>query len=192
MSNSDSDDIQVIEKVLAGDVDAFSVIIEKYKDKTFNYVYSQIKDYDEAMDITQEIFIMTIEALRSFRRESKFSTWFYSIMVNYCKNYRKKNSRYNLVSINSSRGEEEYDMQLPDERENPENEVIMNDSLRIVKDEIGMLPDDYREILLLRDIEGLSYNEIAEILKISLSNVKVRIHRGREFLKNRLLARGLI
>jgi len=192
MSNSDSDDIQVIEKVLAGDVEAFSGIIEKYKDKTFNYVYSQVKDYDEALDITQEIFIMTIEALRSFRRESKFSTWFYSIMVNYCKNYRKKNSRYNLVSINSSRGEDEYDMQLPDERENPENEVIMNDSLRIVKDEIGKLPDDYREILLLRDIEGLSYNEISEILDISLSNVKVRIHRGREFLKNRLLARGLI
>jgi RNA polymerase sigma-70 factor (ECF subfamily) len=192
MSNSDSEDIQVIDEVLAGNVDAFAKIIERYKDKTFNYVYSQVKDYDEALDITQEIFIMTIEALRSFRRESKFSTWFYSIMVNYCKNYRKKNSRYNLVSINSSRGEEEYDMQLPDERENPENEVIMNDSLRIVKDEIGMLPDDYREILLLRDIEGLSYNEIAEILKISLSNVKVRIHRGREFLKNRLLARGLI
>ena len=192
MSNSDSDDIQVIDKVLAGDVDAFSKIIEKYKDKTFNYVYSQVKDYDEAMDITQEIFIMTIEALRSFRRESKFSTWFYSIMVNYCKNYRKKNSRYNLVSINSSRGDDEYDMQIPDERENPEDEVIMNDSLRIVKDEIGKLPDDYREILLLRDIQGLSYNEIADILDISLSNVKVRIHRGREFLKNRLLARGLI
>ena len=192
MSNSDSEDIQVIDEVLAGNVDAFSKIIERYKDKTFNYVYSQVKDYDEALDITQEIFIMTIEALRSFRRESKFSTWFYSIMVNYCKNYRKKNSRYNLVSINSSRGEDEYDMQLPDERENPENEVILNDSLRIVKDEIGKLPDDYREILLLRDIQGLSYNEIADILDISLSNVKVRIHRGREFLKNRLLARGLI
>jgi RNA polymerase sigma-70 factor, ECF subfamily len=192
MSNSDSDDIKVIEQVLAGDIDAFSGIIEKYQDKTFNYVYSQIKDYDEALDITQEIFIMTIEALRSFRRESKFSTWFYSIMVNYCKNYRKKNSRYNLVSMNSSRGEEEYDMQLPDVRENPENEVIMNESLRIVREEIHKLPDDYREILLLRDIEGLSYNEIADILKISLSNVKVRIHRGREFLKNRLLARGLI
>jgi RNA polymerase sigma-70 factor, ECF subfamily len=192
MSHSDSEDIQIIDKVLSGDVDAFSGIIEKYKDKTMNYVYSQVKDYDEALDITQEIFIMTIEALRSFRRESKFSTWFYSIMVNYCKNYRKKNSRYNLVSINSSRGDDEYDLQLPDERENPEQEVILNDSLRIVREEIGMLPDDYREILVLRDIEGLSYNEISDILGISLSNVKVRIHRGREFLKNRLLARGLI
>ncbi|OHD66465.1 MAG: hypothetical protein A2176_03720 [Spirochaetes bacterium RBG_13_51_14] len=192
MSNSDSEDIQVIDKVLAGDIEAFSVIIDKYRDKTFNYVYSQVKDYDETLDITQEIFIMTMEALASFRRESKFSTWFYSIMVNYCKNYRKKNSRYNVISINSSRGDDEYDLQLPDERENPEEEVIMNESLRIVKEEIGMLPDDYREILLLRDIQGLSYNEIAEILDISLSNVKVRIHRGREFLKNRLTARGLI
>ena len=192
MSHPDSEDIQIIDRVLSGDVDAFSGIIERYKDKTFNYVYSQVKDYDEALDITQEIFIMTIEALRSFRRESKFSTWFYSIMVNYCKNYRKKNSRYNVVSINSSRGDEEYDLQLPDERENPEEEVILNDSLRIVREEIGMLPDDYREILVLRDIEGMSYNEISEILGISLSNVKVRIHRGREFLKNRLLTRGLI
>jgi RNA polymerase sigma-70 factor (ECF subfamily) len=192
MSNSDSDDIEVIEKVLAGDVEAFSAIIKKYQEKTFNYVYSQVKDYDEALDITQEIFIMTIEALRTFRRESKFSTWFYSIMVNYCKNYRKKSRRYNLVSINGSKGDEEYNLQLPDERENPEKEVIMNDSLRIVREEIGRLPDDYREILILRDIEGLSYNEVAEILDISLANVKVRIHRGREFLKNRLLARGLI
>lgn len=192
MSNSDSDDIEVIEKVLAGDIEAFSVIIKKYQEKTFNYVYSQVKDYDEALDITQEIFIMTIEALRSFRRESKFSTWFYSIMVNYCKNYRKKNRRYNLVPINGSKGDEEYNLQLTDERENPEKEVVMNDSLRIVREEINRLPDDYRDILMLRDIEGLSYNEVAEILDISLSNVKVRIHRGREFLKNRLLARGLI
>lgn len=192
MSNSDSDDIQVIDEVLAGDINAFSRIIEKYQKKTFNYVYSQVKDYDESMDITQEIFIMTMEALRSFRRESKFSTWFYSIIVNYCKNYRKKNSRYNTIPISSSRGDEEFDLQIADEREHPEEDVITQDSLRIVKEEIGNLPEDYREILVLRDIQGLSYNEIAEMLHISLSNVKVRIHRGREFLKNRLLARGLI
>ena len=192
MSHSDSDDIQVIDRVLAGDVEAFSLIVDRYRDRTFNYVYSQIKDYDEALDVTQEIFIMTIEALRTFRRESKFSTWFYSIMVNYCKNYRKKNSRFNLVPLAGTRGDTEYDLQLPDLRENPEEEVIMNDSLRIVREEIDRLPNDYREILILRDIQGLSYNEIAEILGISLSNVKVRIHRGREFLKNRLLERGLI
>jgi len=192
MSDSDSDDIQTIDKVLKGDIDAFSRIVEKYKDRVFNYVYTQIGDYDEALDVSQEIFIMTLEALDSFRRESKFSTWLYSIMVNYCKNYRKKSNRYNLVPINSARGEDEYELPLPDERENPERDAVMNDSLRIVREEINRLPDDYREILMLRDIEGLSYNEISEILDISLSNVKVRIHRGREYLKNRLGARGLI
>jgi RNA polymerase sigma-70 factor (ECF subfamily) len=113
-------------------------------------------------------------------------------MVNYCKNYQKKSSRYSTVPINITKGDDEFDLQLPDERENPEDEVITNDSLRIVKEEINKLPEDYKEILLMRDIEGLSYNEIAEILDIKLSNVKVRIHRGREFLKNRLFARGLI
>jgi RNA polymerase sigma-70 factor (ECF subfamily) len=189
---SDIDDIKVIDEVLKGNTEAFSRIIEKYQDKTFRYVYSKFNNYHEAMDMTQEIFIMTIEALPSFRRESKFSTWLYSIMVNYCKNYKKKNRRMNVVSLNVSRGDEEYDMQLPDERENPEDAVVMNDSLRIVREEIDKLPDDYREILVLRDINGLSYNEISEILDLNLSNVKVRIHRGREFLKNRLNSRGLL
>ncbi len=192
MSDSNKEDLEVIDKVLDGDIEAYAAIVEKYQDKTFRYVYSKVNNYDEAMDLTQEIFIMTMEALRSFRRESKFSTWFYSIMVNYCKNYRKKSSRYNLVPMNFTRGEDDFDVQISDERERPEDEVVLNDSLRIMKEEIDKLPDDYREILVLRDIQGLSYNEIAEVLDINLSNVKVRIHRGREFLKNRLYARGLI
>ena len=187
-----TDDIAVIDKVLKGDNEAFSGIIEKYQNMIFRYVYSKFHNYDEALDITQEIFIMAIEALKTFRRESKFSTWLYSIMVNYCKNYQKKSRRYNTVPINMSRGEDEFDLQLPDERQNPENDVVNSDSLRIVKEEIEKLPDDYREILLMRDVEGLSYNEISDILDIKLSNVKVRIHRGREFLKNRLYSRGLI
>ncbi len=189
---SDIEDIKVVESVLAGNVNEFSKIVEKYQNKTFRYVYSRFNNYEDAMDITQEIFIMTVEALSSFRRESKFSTWFYSIMINYCKNYQKKKGRFNSVPLNYTRGDEEYDLQIPDTRENTEQKVIMGDSLRILKEEINMLPEDYREILILRDIDGLSYNEISEILKINLSNVKVRIHRGREFLKNRLHSRGLV
>jgi RNA polymerase sigma-70 factor, ECF subfamily len=189
---SDIDDIQAVESVLAGNIDDFSMIVEKYQDRVFRYVYAKFNNYDEAMDITQEIFIMTMEALASFRRESKFSTWFFSIMINYCKNYHKKKGRYTSVPLNYTRGDEEYELQIPDDRENPEERVIMNDSLRILKEEIQRLPDDYREILILRDIDGLSYNEISDILNINLSNVKVRIHRGREFLKNRLHSRGLV
>ncbi len=113
-------------------------------------------------------------------------------MVNHCKNYRKKSSRYNTVSLKVMKGEDEVDLQLQDFRENPESKVVDEDSLRIVKEEIEKLPDDFKEILTLRDIEGLSYNEISDLLGINLSNVKVRIHRGREYLKNRLHSRGLI
>ena len=189
---SNVDDIEIVDRVLDGDTEAFARIIEKYQNMAYRYVYSQFSNYDETMDITQDIFIMALEALKSFRRESKFSTWFYSIMVNYCKNYRKKSRRYNTVPINGSKDDEEYEMQIPDDRTGPEENVIVGDSLRIVREEIYALPEDYKEVLVLRDIEGLSYNEISEILDIKLSNVKVRIHRGRELLKNRLHARGLV
>ncbi len=189
---SNLNDIEIINKVLKGNTEAYSGLIEKYQEMVFKYVYYQFNDYDEALDITQDIFITVLTALSSFRMESKFSTWLYSIMVNHCKNYRKKKRRYKTVPLKVTRGEDEYEIQIQDERENPEEKVVKEDSLRIVKEEISKLPEDFREILTLRDIEGMSYNEIAEILGINLSNVKVRIHRGREYLKNRLYARGLI
>lgn len=188
-----NEDIEIIEKVLSGNTEAYSRIIEKYKQMVFRYAYSKFNNYDDAEDITQDIFIMVLEALKSFRKESKFSTWLYSIMVNYCKNYRNKaRKRRSEVALNGTRGDDDYDIQIVDDRENPENETILNDSLRIMREEIKELPADYRDILILRDIQGLSYNEVSEILNINLSNVKVRIHRGRELLKNRLGARGLI
>jgi len=186
------DDIEIINRVIDGDKEAFSMIVKKYQNMVFKYVYYQFNNYDEALDITQDIFITVMEALQSFRQESKFSTWLYSIMVNYCKNYRKKMSRYNTVSLKVMRGADEIDLQLEDHRENPEQRVVDEDSMRIVKEEIEKLPEDFKDILTLRDIDGLSYNEISDILGINLSNVKVRIHRGREYLKNRLHARGLI
>lgn len=185
-------DIEIINRVIEGDKEAFSVIVQKYQNMVFKYVYYQFNNYDEALDITQDIFITVMEALQSFRQESKFSTWLYSIMVNHCKNYRKKMNRYSTVSLKVMKGEDEVDLQLQDYRENPEEKVVNEDSIRIIKEEIEKLPDDFKDILTLRDIDGLSYNEISEILDINLSNVKVRIHRGREYLKNRLHARGLI
>lgn len=190
---SDSHDLEIVEKAISGDVDAFSVIVKKYENRIFRYVYSQVNNYDESLDVTQEIFVMTFMALKSFRREAKFSTWLFSIMVNHCKNFRKKRDRLHLVPIhNRINGEDEYELQLADERENPERELLDREAMKTVKEELYALPEDYREILVLRDIEGLAYGEIARILGIHLSNVKVRIHRGRELLKKRLQARGFL
>ena len=191
-SMSQINDIDIVNKVIEGDIEAFSFIVKKYQNMVFKYVYYQFNNYDEALDITQDIFITVMEALKSFRKESKFSTWLYSIMVNHCKNYRKKSNKYNLIPLKITKQEDEIDIQLQDYRENPEDKTINEDTIFIIKDEISKLPEDFKEILTLRDIDGLSYNEISDILNINLSNVKVRIHREREYLKNRLHARGLI
>ncbi len=188
---SDSYDIEIIDRVLDGDVNAFAKIIEKYQNRVFRYVFARCNNYDETVDITQDIFLMTYESLATFRRESKFSTWLYSIMVNYCKNYQKKMQRYTNVSIDRM-GDDEFEFQLSDERQNTEEEIITKDMLKIMKDELMNLPEDHKEILILRDIDGLSYNEISDILGISLANVKVRIHRGRELLKTRLQTKGVL
>ncbi len=189
---SNSEDLKVIDSVLKGDVDAYAYLIEKYQNMVFRYVNTQFNNEDDSMDITQDIFIMALEALKSFRQESKFSTWLYSIMVNYCKNYRKKSRRHFSFSLLTQRDNEEYEIQIPDERADHEKDIVEKDTLRILKEEIYALPDDYKKVLVLRDIQGLSYNEISDVLKLNLSNVKVRIHRGRELLKNRLSERGLV
>ena len=189
---SDKDDLKIIERVKAGDTEAYSHIVEKYQGMAYRYVSSRFPEDEEAHDLTQEIFISVYEALSSFRGDSKFSTWFYSIMINHCRNYRKKRNKVKVVPLSYTTAGEEVDIPLSDERENPEKSVVMDDSLRIVKEELMKLPEDYREILTMRDIDGLSYNEICDMLNIKMSNVKVRIHRGREMLKNRLHSRGLI
>ncbi|MDY6932615.1 MAG: sigma-70 family RNA polymerase sigma factor [Spirochaetota bacterium] len=189
---SDANDIEIIDRVLSGDIDSFSEIIKKYNNRIFRYAYSKVGNYEEALDITQDILVVIFEALKSFRRESKLSTWIYSIMVNYCMNYKKRKEKYSYVSINRINGNDEFELQLSDDKQNPEKETIDSESLRILKDELYKLPNDYKEILILRDIDGLPYNDIAGILGVNLSNVKVRIHRGRGLLKKRLVERDLI
>lgn len=185
-------DIEIIDRVLDGDIDSFSEIINKYNGRIFRYVYSKAGNYDDALDITQDVFVIIYEKLKNFRRESKFSTWIYSIMINYCMNYLKRKERFSYYSINRVNDNNEFELQFSDEKQNPEEDVIESDSLRIMKDELCKLPNDYRDILILRDINGLSYNEIADKLGINLSNVKVRIHRGRGLLKKRLVEMDLI
>jgi len=189
---SDKNDIDIIDEVLNGNVDSFAGITKKYHNRVFRFVYSKVGDFEEAIDVTQEIFVITFEALKSFRKESKFSTWLYSIMVNYCKNYKKRRERFNHVSISRDDGSNSIELLLSDERNDHVENIISNDSLRIVKEELNKLPEVYKEILLLRDINGLSYNDISSVLNVSITNVKVRIHRGRKLLTNRLEKRGLI
>jgi RNA polymerase sigma-70 factor (ECF subfamily) len=187
---SDLDDIEIVNRVKAGDLDAYEQIIRRYSDRVFRYVYSRVGSYDEALDASQDVFMQVMESIGSFRGESKFSTWLYSVTANYCRNHRRKRLRAHLVPITRTVGDEEFEIPLPDHREQTEERYIESEMLEAMKDEMTKLPDDYRDILHLRDIEGLPYEEIAVATGITLSNVKVRIHRGREMLKKRLVKRG--
>ena len=189
---SEIEDLRIIQTVIAGDTEAFAYIVLKYQKMVFKYVNSQFNNEDDAMDITQDIFVTAMGALKGFRGESKFSTWLYSIMVNHCKNHKRKTGKLFTIPLFVSKESEEYEIQIPDHRVNPERDVIDSDALVIIREEIYRLPDDYKKVVVLRDLDGLPYNEIADILGINLSNVKVRIYRGRELLKNRLSNRGLI
>lgn len=182
----------IIRRVVEGDTQAFNAVIVKYQDRVFRYVYSTLGNYDDALEATQDIFITVFQSLAKFRGESKFSTWLYSITSNYCKNYKRKKRRYSLVSIFNKDEQGETELPIVDLRENPERKVEMDSSLEIANEELAKLPEDYKKILVLRDIEGYSYDDIAEILGISLANVKVRIHRGRAMLKQKLGERGIV
>jgi RNA polymerase sigma-70 factor, ECF subfamily len=189
---SELSDMEIVQKVVGGDTEAFGEIVKRYQDRVFRYVYSRVDSYDEAYDAAQDVFIQVMESLAGFRGESKFSTWLYSVTANYCKNYRRKRLRAKTVSITMGSGADEYEMPIPDTRERTEDKVLLDEMLDAVREEMKNLPEDYSEILHLRDVEGMPYEEIAEVVGITLSNVKVRIHRGREMLKKKMEKRGLL
>jgi RNA polymerase sigma-70 factor, ECF subfamily len=189
---SEINDMEIVERVKGGDMEAFAEIVRRYSDRVYRFVYSRIGSQEDAYDAAQDVMIQVLESIGSFRGEAKFSTWLYSVALNYCRNYRRKAGRVRLVSIHKGTGDDETEIQIRDDRERTEERVIQDEMVSAIKLEMTKLPDDYREILHLRDIEGLPYEEIASVTGISLSNVKVRIHRGREMLRKRLAARGFI
>ncbi|MGL4369018.1 MAG: RNA polymerase sigma factor [Spirochaetota bacterium] len=189
---SELTDIEIIEKIRSGDLDAFEEIVKRYQDRVFRYLYSRLGNYDEALDASQDVFVQVMESIHSFRGESKFSTWLYSVTANYCRNHRRKQSRAVIVPLFRIIDGEEVEIPLSDERDGIESRLVEKEMMEAMIEEMGNLPDDYFQILTLRDIEGLPYEDIARITGISLSNVKVRIHRGREMLKKRLAKRGLL
>lgn len=189
---SELNDMEIVERAKGGDMEAFAEIVRRYGDRVYRFVYSRIGSQEDAYDASQDVMVQVLESIGSFRGESKFSTWLYSVALNYCRNYRRKAGRARLVSIHKGTGDEETEIQICDERERTEDRIIEEEMVAAIKTEMVKLPDDYREILHLRDIEGMPYEEIASITGISLSNVKVRIHRGREMLRKRLAARGFV
>ena len=167
------DDYSIIRQFVDGDKSAFQILVKRHKEKVRNIIYITMNNSALVDDIAQDVFITVYRNLKHFRFESQFTTWLYRITVNRCKDYlRKINVRKIFFPIEEGSELSEY----PTPIEN-------NDISRIVMDAISKLPVKLRMPLILKDIEGFSYQEISETLNCEMGTVKSRIFRGREKLK---------
>ena len=167
------DDYSIIRRFLEGDNSAFQVLVRKHKEKVRNIIYITMNNSALVDDIAQDVFITVYRNLKYFRFESQFTTWLYRITVNRCKDYlRKMNVRKIFFPV-------EDGMEISDHSTPVEN----NEISKIVMDAISKLPIKLRMPLIMKDIEGFSYQEISESLECEMGTVKSRIFRGREKLK---------
>ncbi len=176
-----------IKKAADGDADAFGRLVLKYQTFVYNICYQSLRNREDAYDVSQEIFIKAYKAVTSFRGDSSFSTWLYKISVNAIKDYVAKEYKRKTLSlqIRSSDDEDdiEIDVQDTDRNSDPELSTERNETVNAVRAAIAELPDIYREMIVLRDIENFSYEEISEMTALELGTVKSRLNRARKQLK---------
>ena len=192
---SSGEDALLIEAFQRGDKKAFDELVIRHKDRIFNLCYRFLGDYEEANDSAQEAFVKAYGSLNTFRLESAFSTWLYRIAVNACKNklgsaaYRAKRKTVSLDNPGNSE-----DGPLPMEIQNgtpsPLARMEEKEKMALVQRALDTLPTEFKMVVTLRDVEGLSYEEIAEVTRLNLGTVKSRIARARTDLRNKL--RGVL
>lgn len=177
------EEAQVIECILKGDINAYEQLVTQYEKSVYNLALRMTDNAEDAADMAQEAFIKAYNSLGSFRGDSKFSVWLYRIVSNICLDFLRKQSRRPAVSL-SVEDDDGEDMQLdvPDESMSPEIQLERKLTRESVRRGLAQLPEDYRQILLLRELQGLSYDEIAQTLDIGVGTVKSRIFRAREKL----------
>lgn len=179
-----------IKAFLAGEKGAFDQLMLRYKDKVFNLCYRFLGDYDDAGDCAQDTFVKAYRALKSFKFGSSFSTWLYAIAVNTCKNklksaehrYRKK-----MVRIDAEKeGEKSLSREIEDSAPSPLDQLAKKEKEALLRSAITALPEEARAVIVLRDIQGLSYEEIARVTGYNMGTVKSKLARARQQLREKL------
>lgn len=175
-------DQQLVERAQSGDKHAFELLVAKYQRRLGRLISRFVRDAAEAEDVTQDAFIKAYRALPAFRGDSAFYTWLYRIGINTAKNHLLALGRRAPTSthFDSDESEEFEDASLLHEVATPENELMSKQVIEVVNASLQQLPDDLRMALTLREIEGLSYEEIAAVMNCPVGTVRSRIFRARE------------
>ncbi len=182
----------VIRSVLDGNINDFEQLVTAYEKNVYNLALRMVGDPDDAADITQETFIKAYRALGSFRGDSKFSSWIYRIASNVCLDFLRSRSRRAQVPLSFENEDAEGEIELPDMSQNPEKVLMKKLSMEAVRRGMEKLPPKQRQILVLRELCGLSYAELAQTLSVEEGTVKSRIFRARKRLCAILLGDGNI
>jgi RNA polymerase sigma-70 factor (ECF subfamily) len=186
---SERDEKAIVERLQARDERAFNELVHQFERRVFGLVFRMLGSREEAEDLAQEVFVQVFKAIDQFRGESKLSTWIYRIAINLCKNRNKYLQRRHAhqqddiealgdrAPMSSAKGTTAGSIARPDDM------LVGLQVERIVQDAIQQLEEDFREVLILRDVEDMSYEEIGEITGLPSGTVKSRIHRARERLR---------
>lgn len=181
MVSQDTSDNQLVSRVKRGDKRAFDLLVLRYQQRLFSLISRYVRDRDEIQDIAQEAFIRAYRALPEFREESQFYTWLYRIAVNTAKNYlAARGRRPPNVDVDVDETENYDGTSILQDHDSPEEHYFGNELQSVVMQAIQELPDDLRQALMLREFDGLSYEEIADVMSCPVGTVRSRIFRARE------------
>ena len=178
-------DEDLIEHFQQGDLGAYELIVKRYKDQLLNFVYRFLNNQEEAEDVVQETFLRVYRNKFAYTRVAKFSTWIYTIAGNLARTELRRRKRRKLFSL-SDMGVEDRDYEISDEVFNPETHVEGSLQEEIIQREISKLSPKFREVIILRDVQELSYEEISKIIQVPIGTVKSRVNRARLRLQSRL------
>lgn len=187
------EDALLVEQVRAGDMSAFSRLVARYQDRIVNTCWRVSGNHDDAQDLAQEAFLRALERIDSFEQRAGFYTWLFRIAVNLALSHRRKTARVVKLSLHGSDGGLKTDHQaarlvgrVTRETDEPSAKLASREAGRLVAEAIEQLDDESRAVVVLRDIEGFDYQQIAEMLDLPMGTVKSRLYRARMELRGRL------
>ncbi len=189
MHEGASQDLELLKRCRAGDRQAFTDVVRRYQDRAFNLAYRLLGNFDEARDTTQTAFIRAFESLDSFRGTSAFYTWLYRIVVNAALDARKARSRRpetSMEDLQEASGQTRRELLDNSLRNDPTARLIRHEQHQRIVEAINTLDAEHRVVVILRDVEGLDYGEIAQVTGIPAGTVKSRLHRARLLLREKL------
>lgn len=180
------DDRALVERCQAGDVAAFEPLVEKYRQRVWRLAYNVLRDREEAWDVAQEAFIRAYQALKSFRGQSAFYTWLFRIVMNVAADRARQRAARGRAFGTEQVPEEDWERVMADRSGGPEDSAARTEERERIGRALETLSEDHRTIIMLSDIEGLSYREIADVLNIPMGTVMSRLHNARKRLRTAL------